>query len=64
MANVERVGREKINREKGFLYYIGKDGYVWRISAQTQKGRREKVGKKHLQLEEGYVYFSTRYAPG
>ncbi len=57
MENVERVGREKINREKGFLYYIGKDGYVWRTSMQTSKGRKEKVGKEHIQVEYGYVYF-------
>ena len=57
VENVERVGREKINREKGFLYYIGKDGYVWRTSMQTSKGRKEKVGKEHIQVEYGYVYF-------
>ena len=27
---VEKVGTEKIQREKGFLYYLGKDGYVWK----------------------------------
>jgi len=24
----KKVGTEKIAREKGFLYYLGKDGYV------------------------------------
>ena len=26
----KRIGSEKISRENGYLYFIGKDGYVWR----------------------------------
>ncbi len=57
MANVEQVGHEKINREKGYLYYVGKDGYVYRVSTLSPKGGKEKVGKEHIQVEDGYTYF-------
>ena len=25
----KKVGSEKISREDGYIYYLGKDGYVW-----------------------------------
>lgn len=31
-----RVGREKINREKGYLYYVGKDGYVYKTKMKRK----------------------------
>jgi hypothetical protein len=54
----ERIGREKINREEGYLYYIGKDGYVWATPMKHNKsGRKKKVGNEKITKQEGYLYF-------
>ena len=54
----ERVGNEKIEREEGYLYYLGKDGYVWRVPMKSNKeGTKERVGTEHIEREEGYLYF-------
>ncbi|MEM4335614.1 MAG: hypothetical protein QXL47_00085 [Candidatus Anstonellales archaeon] len=54
----ERIGKEKINREEGYLYYIGKDGYVWATPMKHNKsGRKKKVGNEKITKEEGYLYF-------
>ena len=40
-----KIGKEKIQREKGFLYFIGKDGYVWAAPMKHNKtGKKKKVG--------------------
>ena len=40
-----KIGKEKIQREKGYLYFIGKDGYVWAAPMKHNKtGRKKKVG--------------------
>ena len=37
----ERIGKEKIDREDGYLYFLGKDGYVWRTPMKTHsRGRK------------------------
>jgi hypothetical protein len=55
---IERVTRETIVREKGYLYYIGKDGYVWRIPTKLNpKGTRAKVGTEKIPRVDGYMYF-------
>jgi len=44
-----KIGKEKIQREKGYLYFIGKDGYVWAAPMKHNKsGRKKKVGKSEL----------------
>lgn len=54
----ERIGRERIDREKGYLYYVGQDGYKWRIPLKTNpSGKKEKVGSEKIEREEGYIYF-------
>ncbi|MFP3215354.1 MAG: hypothetical protein RXP92_01235 [Candidatus Micrarchaeota archaeon] len=54
----ERIGKEKIEREDGYLYYIGKDGYVWRTPMKTNpKGKKSRVGTEKIEREEGYLYF-------
>jgi len=54
----KKIGKEKINREKGYLYYIGKDGYVWRSPMKSNKrGTKKKVGTEKIKREKGYLYF-------
>lgn len=54
----EKVGSEKIERDSGYLYYLGKDGFMWRTPMKTNKrGRKEKVGREKVSREKGYLYF-------
>jgi len=53
----ERIGKEIIDRAEGYLYYLGKDGYVWRVPMKGVKGRKARVGDEHIEREKGYFYF-------
>ena len=54
----KRIGKEKITREKGYLYYIGKDGYVWRAPmAVNKKGKKKKVGTEKTSKKKGCMYY-------
>jgi hypothetical protein len=54
----ERVGSEKLRRDDGYLYFLGKDGYVWRTPMRTNKsGRKSKVGSEKIKREKGFLYF-------
>lgn len=54
----ERIGSEKIAREDGYLYFLGKDGYVWRTPMKTNaRGRKAKVGSEKVNRTQGYLYF-------
>ncbi len=54
----ERVGKESVRREDGYLYYLGKDGYVWRTPMKTNpRGRKQKMGSEKVDRREGYLYF-------
>ena len=45
----KRIGKEKIDREKGYLYYVGKDGFVWKVPTKVnKKGKKAKVGGEIL----------------
>jgi hypothetical protein len=53
-----KVGSEKIKRENGYLYYIGKDGYVWMAPMKHNKsGRKKKSGTEKISKEKGYMYY-------
>jgi len=53
-----RIGSEKISREDGFLYFIGKDGYVWAAPMKhNKKGRKKKVGNEKISKESGWMYY-------
>ena len=40
----EKVGKEQIKREKGYLYYLGKDGYLWKTPTKLNKsGKKARV---------------------
>ena len=50
----EKISREAIKREEGYLYYLGKDGYVWQNPTRSNKsGRKAKVGNEKNRKREG-----------
>jgi myo-inositol-hexaphosphate 3-phosphohydrolase len=54
----ETVGKEVISREKGFLYCVKADGYVWKVPTKPNKtGKAAKVGKEQIKKEPGFLYF-------
>jgi len=54
----ERISKEKVEREDGYLYYLGKDGYVWRTPMKANaRGRKARVGNEKINREEGYLYY-------
>ncbi len=56
----EVVKQTGVSKEKGYLYYLGKDGNVWRSKmARAGKGGGEanKVADAGVKRESGYLYF-------
>ncbi len=54
----ERIGRERIVREPGYLYFLGKDGYLWRVPTRLNpSGSKARVGSERYQRIDGYTYF-------
>lgn len=54
----ERMTRERIDREDGYLYYLGKDGYVWRTPMKTNtRGRKARVGSEKVRRADGFLYY-------
>jgi hypothetical protein len=54
----ERVGREQILRQDGYLYFLGKDGYLRKTPTKLNKdGRKARVGSEKINREDGYMYF-------
>ena len=54
----KRIGKEQVTREPGYLYYIGKDGYVWRAPMKTNKrGTKRKVGSEKIKKQKGFMYY-------
>ena len=54
----KRIGSEKISRENGYLYFIGKDGYVWRTPMKANKrGSKKKVGTEKIDKRKGSLYY-------
>ena len=54
---VKRVG---VSKESGYLYYLGKDGNVWRSKmARAGKGggNAEKVSDAGVSRQSGYLYY-------
>lgn len=57
-AMAERVGRERILREHGYLYYLANDGYIWRLPTKSNPtGTKSRVGTEKIAREEGCMYF-------
>jgi hypothetical protein len=54
----ERIGKEKISRKAGYLYFVGKDGVVWQVPMRATKGgRKAKVGTEKIAKKDGFLYF-------
>ncbi len=54
----KKIGSEKISRENGYLYFVGKDGYVWRVPMKHNKrGSKKRVGTSKIAKEKGYLYY-------
>lgn len=56
----QKVAKVGVKREEGYLYYIGKDGNVWRAKmarAGKKGGKPEKVASGGVKKEKGYLYF-------
>ena len=44
-----KVSKEKITREPGYLYYVGKDCYVWKTPMKVNKrGKKARVGTEKI----------------
>lgn len=54
----QRIGKEKVSRKPGHLYYVGRDGYVWQVPMRaTRGGKKQRVGTEKVTKAEGYLYF-------
>ena len=56
----EKIARTNVQKEKGYLYFVDKDGDVGRaqMSRGGQKGKsKEKVAKAGITKEPGMLYF-------
>lgn len=54
----KRIGKEQIKRESGYLYYLGKDGFMWRSPMKTnKKGKKAKVGTEKITRKPGCMYY-------
>jgi hypothetical protein len=54
----KRIGSERIERDPTFLYFVGKDGFVWRTpTVQNKSGKKGKVGTEKVEKKPGYLYY-------
>jgi hypothetical protein len=54
----ERIGSERLEREDGYLYFLGKDGFVWKTPMKTNsRGRKGRVGSEKIKRAAGFLYF-------
>ncbi|MFB0517271.1 MAG: hypothetical protein ACETWG_11810 [Candidatus Neomarinimicrobiota bacterium] len=56
----EKVKVVGVRKEPGYLYYLGKDGNVWRSKmarAGQKGGDAVKVADASVRREPGYLYF-------
>lgn len=55
----EKLSNEKVAREVGALYFIGKDGNAWQTDPARKPNKRPKKMVKvfNIKKEKGYLYF-------
>lgn len=52
-----RVSKQKIVRKPGFLYYLGKDGYVWGSPMKSNpKGKKYRAGNEYIKRPKGLCW--------
>ncbi len=45
-------------REDGYLYFVGKDGFVWRVPMKhNRRGSKKKVGTQKVEKKKGHLYY-------
>jgi hypothetical protein len=57
MAKQQKVAKLGIQRERGYLYYLGKKGDVWKAPMQGQGGAKTRVISAGVTRDEGFLYF-------
>jgi hypothetical protein len=56
-----RASNQRIQRERGYLYFLGKDGYVWAAPMKSNPhGHRKRVGMEKINREKGALYFLSK----
>ncbi len=56
----EKMATTGVKKDKGYLYYLGKDGNVWRSKmarGASKGGSAEKVADANVKREGGFLYF-------
>lgn len=56
----DKVKTVGVKKESGYLYYLGKDGHVWRSKmarAGQKGGDANKVADAGVTRESGFLYF-------
>ena len=56
----EKVKTTGVSKASGYLYYLGKDGNVWRSKmarGANKGGSAEKVASANVTRESGFLYF-------
>ena len=60
MATQTKVKTTGVTKEKGWLYYLGKDGNVWRsrmARGNEKGGDANKVADAGVTRDKGWLYF-------
>ena len=56
----EKMNVCSVQKEKGYLYYVGKDGNVWASQmarGSNKGGNAKKVADAGIKRESGWLYF-------
>ena len=57
----EKVNKTGVTKEAGYLYYLGKDGHVWRTKmargGKKTGGGPEKVADAGVTREDKFLYY-------
>ena len=59
----EVVAKTGVTKEKGYLYYLGKDGDVWAspmARAGQAKGEKKMVAKAGVERKAGFLYYINK----
>jgi hypothetical protein len=61
MAKGEGVSKERMEREEGYLYNLGSEGYVWQNPMKGNKtGKRKRVGTEKIEERAWLCIFCRR----